>query len=258
MATTCGSSAISSVSCTTAHWPRMPVSFCLISSSVYFAISPRMMSAPTAAFAMSVSLESKRGSPMRSFRSEPLAHLGPVVEALQHREHDEAAVGGAEVADERVERRRRLAGGRRLPRHARCPATPRWCRPSPTWRWRAARCRPPWASPVRSRWRSAAEMPPAMVMAPIESPNAGPGWPTRLAAGRTGVTEWRDARAGPEPERVVAAGVGVGTAVAVARPAHVDDVRVVGPDLRRPRSAAARGRPAILLVRKTSEMAASW
>ena len=31
------------------------------------------------------------------------------------------------------------------------------------------------ASPVRSRCRSAAEMPPAMVMAPIESPNAGPG-----------------------------------------------------------------------------------
>ncbi len=45
------------------------------------------------------------------------------------------------------------------------------------------------ASPVRSRWRSAAEMPPAMVMAPIESPNAGPGWLTGW--GRSdGVTEW--------------------------------------------------------------------
>ncbi len=31
------------------------------------------------------------------------------------------------------------------------------------------------ASPVRSRWRSAAEMPPAMVMAPIESPKAASG-----------------------------------------------------------------------------------
>ena len=29
------------------------------------------------------------------------------------------------------------------------------------------------ASPVRSRWNSAAEMPPAMFMPPIESPNAG-------------------------------------------------------------------------------------
>ena len=44
------------------------------------------------------------------------------------------------------------------------------------------------ASPVRSRCRSAAEMPPAMVMAPIESPNAGPGWLT--GCGRSdGVTE---------------------------------------------------------------------
>ena len=29
------------------------------------------------------------------------------------------------------------------------------------------------ASPVRSRWNSAPMIPPAMVMAPIESPNAG-------------------------------------------------------------------------------------
>ena len=40
-----------------------------------------------------------------------------------------------------------------------------------------------------------------------------------------------DPGAGPEPERVVAAGVGVGAAVAVARAPHVDDVRVVGPDV---------------------------
>jgi hypothetical protein len=31
------------------------------------------------------------------------------------------------------------------------------------------------ASPVRSRWYSAPMIPPAMVMAPIESPNAGAG-----------------------------------------------------------------------------------
>ena len=31
------------------------------------------------------------------------------------------------------------------------------------------------ASPVRSRWNSAPMIPPAMVMAPIESPNAGAG-----------------------------------------------------------------------------------
>ena len=31
------------------------------------------------------------------------------------------------------------------------------------------------ASPVRSRWNSAPMIPPAMVIAPIESPNAGAG-----------------------------------------------------------------------------------
>ncbi len=31
------------------------------------------------------------------------------------------------------------------------------------------------ASPVRSRWNSAPMMPPAMVMAPMESPKPGPG-----------------------------------------------------------------------------------
>ena len=31
------------------------------------------------------------------------------------------------------------------------------------------------ASPVRSRWKSAPMIPPAMVMAPIESPKPGPG-----------------------------------------------------------------------------------
>ena len=46
-----------------------------------------------------------------------------------------------------------------------------------------------WASPVRSRCRSAAEMPPAMVMAPIESPNAGPGWLSGWGRSE-GVTEW--------------------------------------------------------------------
>ena len=34
------------------------------------------------------------------------------------------------------------------------------------------------ASPVRSRWSSAAEMPPAMNMPPMESPNAGMPWPS--------------------------------------------------------------------------------
>ena len=32
------------------------------------------------------------------------------------------------------------------------------------------------ASPVRWRWKRAAEIPPAMVSPPITSPKAGPGW----------------------------------------------------------------------------------
>ena len=41
------------------------------------------------------------------------------------------------------------------------------------------------ASPVRSRWNSAPMIPPAMVMAPIESPNPGAGGTgTRSYSGR--------------------------------------------------------------------------
>ena len=38
------------------------------------------------------------------------------------------------------------------------------------------------ASPVRSRWNSAAEMPPAMVIAPMVSPYAGAGMPGTVVA----------------------------------------------------------------------------
>ena len=43
------------------------------------------------------------------------------------------------------------------------------------------------ASPVRSRWKSAPMMPPAMVMAPMESPKPGPGGPASrsMSAGLT-------------------------------------------------------------------------
>ena len=50
----------------------------------------------------------------------------------------------------------------------------------------------PWASnelstisgsPVRSRWKRAAEMPPAMVRPPITSPKAGPGWDSGYSPG---------------------------------------------------------------------------
>ena len=74
-------------------------------------------------------------------------------------------------------------------------------------------------------------MPPAMVIAPIESPNAGAGLADRLRRGRTASTESATPERAQNAEGVVAAGVGVGTAVAVAGAAHVDDVRVVRPDV---------------------------
>jgi hypothetical protein len=40
------------------------------------------------------------------------------------------------------------------------------------------------AAPVRSRWSSAAAMPPAIVMAPIESPKAGRCMVGKAASGR--------------------------------------------------------------------------
>ena len=86
------------------------------------------------------------------------------------------------------------------------------------------------ASPVRSRWNSAPMIPPAIVMAPIESPKPGAGGTGHeVVLGALGAD--RDAGAGPERQRVVGALVGVGATLALAGAAHVDDVRVVGADV---------------------------
>ncbi len=86
------------------------------------------------------------------------------------------------------------------------------------------------ASPVRSRWNSAAEMPPAMFIPPIESPKAGMpcGRAPPISSGRQGVT---DAAAGPEGGPVEAADEALGSLVAVGAAAGVDDVRVHRPDV---------------------------
>ena len=64
----------------------------------------------------------------------------------------------------------------------------------------------------------------------MTSPNAGPGWADRVAGVRV-----RDdvRRSAPSPERaaVVAAALGVGAALALARATHVDDLGVDGPDV---------------------------
>ena len=81
------------------------------------------------------------------------------------------------------------------------------------------------ASPVFLRWNSAAEMPPAMNMPPIESPNAGMPWPSgpSSSAGRHGVG---DAAARPEAGAVEAADQPLGPLVAQRRAARVDDVGI--------------------------------
>ena len=81
------------------------------------------------------------------------------------------------------------------------------------------------ASPVRSRWNRAAEMPPAMFMPPIESPNAG--MPCDSAPpSSAGRQRMADAAARPEGGAVEAADVALGALVAVGAAAGVDDVRV--------------------------------
>ena len=86
------------------------------------------------------------------------------------------------------------------------------------------------ASPVRSRWKSAPMIPPAIVIAPMESPKPGAGGLTHEVVLGAGGADGH-AGAGPERERVVGALVGVGPARALAVPADVDDLLVVRADV---------------------------
>ena len=98
-------------------------------------------------------------------------------------------------------------------------------------------------------------IPPAMVIAPMESPNAGAGGPAGMLV--LGVLQ-AHGDAGPVPvgEGVVGAPVGVGTELALAGAPHVDDVRVGGPDCSTSTCSLVRTLGS-LLVRKTSQVAAS-
>ena len=110
------------------------------------------------------------------------------------------------------------------------------------------------ASPVRSRWNSAPMIPPAIVMAPIESPNPGAGGDgTRSYSGRMMPI------AIPARPRTPASRTSPGRRRDRARPARaadVDDVRVVGADLLDV-DLQLGAQLGSLLVRKTSHVAAS-
>ena len=113
---------------------------------------------------------------------DALAELRPEPVGLQHHQADEPAVLGPVVADQRVRGRapgRTSASGRR--RRAR---TPRCRATASTWRRPSSDTSTTGASPVRSRWNSAAAMPPAIVMPPGRSPNAAPGADRPLGVGR--------------------------------------------------------------------------
>ena len=73
-------------------------------------------------------------------------------------------------------------------------------------------------------------IPPAMVMAPMESPKPGPGG-SGSRSESAGFAAERDAGPVPEGQRVVRALVGVRSPLALARAGDVDDARVVGPDV---------------------------
>ena len=70
-------------------------------------------------------------------------------------------------------------------------------------------------------------MPPAIVMAPIESPNPGPGGPTMWPySGRVRATSMP--AASPERQAVVGSFVGVRAPFALTGTSHIDDVRDCG------------------------------
>ena len=131
---------------------------------------PRSRPRP-AVFSISFSTVSKRRVVDELVASDAPADLRPVVEALEHREGEVPAVGGAVRADQRIARgtaaHAQRTGADRTPSSCEmrdaAPHRPHARRRGATRRPRVPRRCVPDA-------RSAAAMPPAMVMAPIESP----------------------------------------------------------------------------------------
>ena len=228
MATVCGSVGTSSVSCTGAHWPFIPCSWACHSSSVLLLdrLGDELRADRRVLDEQLVGGEARVVDVLRD--AEPLAHLRPVVVALQHAQREEPAVLGL------VDCTSGLVIWPTVCAASSChgmPASSDTAMPAPIAHMPvpSSDTSTTSASPVRSRWNSAAKMPPAMVMAPIESPNAGAGMPgTVVASGAFALmplvprSQNRASRSRPRRRRGRARR---------SRAPHVDDVRVVGADV---------------------------
>ncbi len=186
--------------------------------------------------------------------ADALAQRRPVLAGLQAGEGEDVAVLGLVVARQRVARRSfSLAGGRhgRSSTSERATAWPMAHRPD-----------------AEQRHVDGGGLAGALAVEQRAHDAAGDGHGADRVAEAGGgrhrhevvlraLGAHGDARAGPEGQRVVGALVGVGAALALAGAPHVDDVRVVRPGSRRRRCAASSRTLGSLLVRKTSQVAAS-
>ena len=176
MATVCGSTAASRVSCTIAHWPTKRLE----------PLAPLARPSPRRTTSASSAAASLRVGEQRSVVGEPRVggELGPA-ERSRTAAASTCRPGGSasdDAADRPWSRSRRPAGsrlsssgGRRPATACRAAATAPWPGPSPT-----GRCPSSDTSTIGGlagalRWNSAPMIPPAIVIAPIESPKPGTG-----------------------------------------------------------------------------------
>ncbi len=149
--------------------------------------------------------------------------------ALQHGERDESVVGGGVDAGQRVVRREHRAGGNPTPRHvhllrkrnrpAHCPHSGGEQRDVDDVGFTRVLA-------VEERGTDPARDGHGSDRVPVRRPWHRQG---RRCAGRC--SSQRAAAAVPVAERVVSAGIGIGTMGAVARTAHIDDAGIVSTDV---------------------------
>ena len=154
--------------------------------------------------------------------TDQLAQRRPVLARLQAGEREAPAVLGQVGLDERVARQHVAGGGAEIGMSSSSDSAIDW--PMAHMPVPSRDTSTVVASPVRSRWNSAPMIPPAIVMAPMESPKPGPGGGTVSVPYSGRVAPDDDTGPGPERQRVVGALVGVGTALALAGAADVDDL----------------------------------
>ncbi len=227
LAMLCGSTAHSSVSCTTHHCPVKSARRSRHSATVCSAKADSRSFCPSRLFSIRPAWSAKRGSVRQFGVPDHHRELGPVPAGLETAEGQGPTVLGRVVAHERIQPR--CVGRRPSPRGVAHQ------------RQREGLAHGPHAGAEQrdvDRGGLARPLPMEQRAHDAAGDRHGPDGVTETRPGRSrqpiGIGRLHPhGDAGPEPERerVVGALVGVGATLALPRARHVDDVRVVRPDV---------------------------